>query len=162
MYLFDLSRSITGRYFDCMPPQSIEPQQLPGEDTVRTNGASAAFLFRRICGRHVMDMALLMLVMVMFSVLNKTQDPLSDPDLWWHLSNARTVCVSHTMIWADPYSFTTVGQRWINWEWLAELPFWFGYSAWGLKGIYAVTFLTFYANTLFLYWRGVAMTGRRD
>ena len=36
----------------------------------------------------------------------------------------------------------------------AELPFWFSYQAFGLRGIYLVTWAVLGANILFVYWRG--------
>jgi hypothetical protein len=57
------------------------------------------------------------------------------------------------MIWTDPYSFTAVGQQWIDWEWLSELPYLFSYNALGLRGIYLLTWLALCANILFVYWR---------
>ncbi|MGA7858614.1 MAG: hypothetical protein WCA11_11835, partial [Terracidiphilus sp.] len=86
--------------------------------------------------------------------LNLARTFLVDPDIWWHLADARFLLTTHHFIQTDPYSFTVVGQRWVNWEWLGELPYWFSYRAFGLRGIYLLTWLALSANILFVYWRG--------
>jgi hypothetical protein len=50
-----------------------------------------------------------------------------DPDIWWHLRNAQILLSTHHFIRQDLYSFTTAGQPWINPEWLAEIPYYFGF-----------------------------------
>lgn len=111
--------------------------------------------FDRIFSRHVMNMAMLMVVPLVFaSALNSSLTLVDDPDIWWHLANARILTDSHEIIWTDPYSFTAVGQRWIDWEWLSEQPFWFSYRQLGMRGIYLLTWFLFCANVLFVYWRG--------
>ena len=109
----------------------------------------------RLYSRHMMNMAILvMLPLVAAPTLNYLRTLLVDPDIWWHLANARILVATHHMIHTDPYSFTVVGQPWINWEWLSEIPYWFGYRAFGLRGIYVVTWFAFAANLLFIYGRG--------
>ncbi len=106
-----------------------------------------------------MNIALLLMVpMLIAPTLNFARTLLVDPDIWWHLADARYLLTTHHFIQTDPYSFTVVGQRWINWEWLAELPYWFSYQSLGLQGIYLVTWLVFGVNTLLLYWRGYRLS----
>jgi len=116
-------------------------------------------IFNRIFSRHAMNIALLMVIpMLIAPTLNFSRTLLVDPDIWWHLADARLLLTTHHFIQTDPYSFIVVGQRWLNWEWLAELPFWFSYQAFGLRGIYLVTWLVMCANALFLYWRGYRLS----
>ena len=64
---------------------------------------------------------------------------LSDPDIWWHLRNARYLISTHTFLRQDLYTSTIYGKPWLNPEWLAELPY---YAAWrlaGFRGIYLLT-----------------------
>ena len=111
----------------------------------------------RVFSRHAMNIALLMAApMLIAEPLSKSLTLLRDPDIWWHLANARLLLTTHHFIQVDPYCFTVMGQRWINWEWLSELPFWFSYQWMGLQGIYLFTWLILAANTLVLYWRGYA------
>ncbi len=112
-------------------------------------------LLRRVCGRHLLNMALLLALPLVFaSSFNKTLSLLNDPDLWWHLADARLLTTTHHFIQTEPYSFTVANERWINPEWLSELPCWFAYRIFALRGIYLVAWLALYANILFVYWRG--------
>lgn len=133
-----------------------DAQQLQTEHDGAT-GAQPKWLqlFNRVFSRHMMSMALLTAVVVILTGgLQKPQLLLHDPDLWWHLANARILTTTHHFIRIEPYSFTVAGQPWVNPEWLGELPYWFGYSLMGLPGLYFATELALFANILFLYWRG--------
>jgi hypothetical protein len=115
----------------------------------------AVRVFKRIFTRHVMNMAvLIVLPVVLAGPFNKVLSLLSDPDIWWHLANARILCTTHHFIHTEPYSFTVVGEPWINPEWLSELPYWFSYQTFDFRGIYFMAWLAFCANILFVYWRG--------
>jgi len=117
----------------------------------------------RIYSRHLMNVALLaMLPLVAAPTLNLARAFLVDPDIWRHLANARFLLTTHHVIQTDPYAFTAVGQRWIDWEWLSEIPYWFSYQAFGLRGIYLITWLVLAANMLFVYWRGYRMGRSAD
>jgi len=41
-----------------------------------------------------------------------------DPDIWWHLRTGQLILENHHLFHADPYSFTRLGQPWVNHEWL--------------------------------------------
>jgi len=112
-----------------------------------------AGILRKVFGRNLMDMAVLLMVTVVFSGLRQPTHVLGDPDIWWHLADARAVVQTHQFIHADTYSFTVHGEHWVNPEWLSEMPFWLGYSSFGLVGIYLVTGFLVSWNVLFLYWR---------
>jgi hypothetical protein len=115
----------------------------------------AVRIFNRIFTRHVMNMAvLIVLPVVLAGPFNKVLSLLSDPDIWWHLANARILSTTHHFIHTEPYSFTVAGEPWINPEWLSELPYWFSYQAFDFRGIYFMAWLAFCANILFVYWRG--------
>lgn len=117
----------------------------------------------RIYSRHLMNIAILMMLpLILADTLDRSRTLFVDPDIWWHLANARILWTTHHIIWTDPYSFTVVGQRWINWEWLAEQPFWVSYKVFGLRGIYLVTWLLLGANILFVYLRGYWLCRRAD
>ena len=99
-------------------------------------------LFARIFSRHAMNIALLVMLPVLFmNSLNPQLEVVRDPDIWWHLADARQLTSTHHFIWTEPNSFTVVGQRWINPEWLAELPYWFSYEALHLRGLYLAEWL---------------------
>lgn len=97
---------------------------------------------------------LIMLPMLIDPNLNVARTLLVDPDIWYHLADARLLFTTHHFIHTDPYSFTVIGKPWLNWEWLSEVPYWFSYQLFGLRGIYLLTWLALSANILFVYWRG--------
>ncbi|MGA8044351.1 MAG: hypothetical protein WCA37_16265 [Terracidiphilus sp.] len=124
--------------------------------TSATSGTKSRWirLFNRVFSRHLMSLSLLATVVVILSgTLVVPKDLLHDPDLWWHLADAKILFTTHHFIRVEPYSFTVAGQRWVNPEWLAEVPYWLGYRHFGLVGIYLVTFLGLYANVVLMYWR---------
>ena len=110
--------------------------------------------FNRIFARETMYAALLMLlVLVLTGNLGKPALQLCDPDIWWHLADARILTTTHHFIRVEPYSFTVAGERWIDPEWLSEMPFWLGYLSFGLRGVYLVTAIGLCANLLFVFCR---------
>lgn len=115
-----------------------------------------ARILRRVFGRPLMDMAILMLLPLIFSGLSNREGALGDPDIWWHLANARILCDGHHFIHVEPYSFTVAGQQWVNPEWLSEVPFWLGYKASGLTGLYFAAWFAVCLNVLAIYWRSFA------
>lgn len=124
------------------------------ETVSSARGSYFARFLRRVFGRHLMDMAILLLLPLVLSGLRNKEQVFGDPDIWWHLANARVLCESHHFIRVEPYSFTVAGQPWVDPEWLSELPFWLGFKTRGLVGIYLVAWLGVALNVLFVYWRG--------
>ena len=116
--------------------------------------------FNRIFTRHLMNIAVLMALPVIFAAtLNPSLEGVRDPDIWWHLADARQLTLTHHFLWTEPNSFTVGGQPWVNPEWLAELPYWFSYQALQLRGIYLVEWLMICANLVFMYWRSYRQSG---
>ena len=79
-------------------------------------------------------------LIVVTLVFTLSRKGISDPDIWWHLHNADYLVQHHSLPRADMYSFTVPGHPWINHEWLAELPYYYGWRVLGLSGIHAVMF----------------------
>jgi hypothetical protein len=101
-----------------------------------------------------MHLSVLMVLSVMLSQALRTPDKLfSDPDLWWHISNARILFMQHHFIWTEPYAYTVLGKPWVNPEWLGEVPFWVGFRFLGAFGIYLVTWGLIYTNVALVYLR---------
>ena len=139
-------------------PSAIES---PAPGTARMAAASPLKrAFERIFTRHLMNIAILMALPVIFTVsLNPARESMRDPDIWWHLADARQLMTTHHFIRTEPNSFTVGGQPWVNPEWLAELPYWFSYQALHLRGIYLAEWIIICANLIFLYWRGYRKSG---
>ena len=45
---------------------------------------------------------------------------------------------------------------------MSELPFWAGFKAIGLRGVYLVTWLLVCANILLVYWRSIRLARNAD
>lgn len=64
-----------------------------------------------------------------------------DPDIWWHLQDVKLQLATHGFLRHDVLSFTAANSRWMNHEWLAEIPYFVGWQAAGLAGLWLVTML---------------------
>src|SRR5215469_16676243 len=135
-----------------MSPQPLEQEAAVGTAPNRDAHSSGESLFSRIFSRHLLNAAILMLIMIMFSGLRDPGHVLSDPDIFWHLADARILWQTHHFIRVEPFSFTVAGANWVDPEWLSEVGYWIGYRAFGLRGVYMMTALVFGANILFIYW----------
>ena len=136
-----------------MQSNHAPPAQL-SEDPPRTHSGFWS-LVKAACGRHIVPIAILSMFPVLFTTaLNRELRLVSDPDIWWHLADARQMFSDHHFIRTLTTSFTVAGQPWVDPEWLSEIPYWLGYRAMELRGVYLVTWLVLSANLLFFYWRG--------
>ncbi|HET6454902.1 MAG TPA: hypothetical protein VFI02_10890 [Armatimonadota bacterium] len=59
----------------------------------------------------------------------------SDPDTWWHLKTGQLIWTSRSVPTTDPFSFTTIGERWINHEWLSQVFFYQVFAHFGFIGL---------------------------
>lgn len=84
----------------------------------------------------VLGLTLIWLLFVFASKLG-----VSDPDIWWHLRNAAQLVYTGHFVRADSWTFTVGGKPWIDFEWLAELPYYFAYHSFGERGLYLVMML---------------------
>lgn len=131
-------------------------EQTPSVGSSLAGEAKGPFsrIFSRIFGRQTTSVVLLIFIALFLrGSLNNPQELMHDPDLWWHLANARILSTTHHFIQIEPYSFSVAGERWIDPEWISEMPFWIGYRSLGLRGIYLVSTLALCANLLFVYKR---------
>jgi len=124
----------------------------PGPAPARSR---AKRVFHAAFSRHVVPVAILLMFPVMMTMaLNRNLKLVSDPDIWWHLADARQMFAQHHFIRTETTSFTVADQPWVNPEWLSEVPYWLGYRTFQLRGLYLVTWLVLSANLLLFYWRG--------
>ena len=59
----------------------------------------------------------------------------TDPDLWWHLRTGQLMLENHKLFHLDPYSFTKLGQPWIDHEWLSQILIYGLYRIGGWGGL---------------------------
>jgi hypothetical protein len=102
-------------------------------------------LVTRVFSFPVMCLFLLVPVIFGFSVRN-----IAEPDIWWHLRNGEQIVLHHVIPSVDTYSFGAAGSRWMDIEWLAEVPYFLAFKAAGLRGILAL-----YFGVLVLIYAGV-------
>ncbi len=76
---------------------------------------------------------------------------IAESDIWFHLRNAAELLQQHSFLRADLYTFTSRGSPLIDHEWLAELPYYAAYSAWGLRGVLAVYLVVLWLIFLAVY-----------
>ena len=121
--------------------------------------SAAGRWFARICSFELLVIStLLILPLILLQTFTKARAFLMDPDIWWHLANARHLFTSG-FIHTEPYAFTVAGKPWINPEWGAEIPYWLGYSHWGLHGLLIVAAIAGCLNILGIYLLARLRTG---
>ena len=107
-------------------PGGIQPSLRPRRSTLEVLRSRLLLVFPF----HVV---LTMIVLAVPFLL--ARQGMNDPDIWWHLRNAEYLVQHHHMPDHDMYSFTVPATPWINHEWLSEIPYYFGWKAFGIVGI---------------------------
>ncbi|MBI4348987.1 MAG: hypothetical protein HY553_19270 [Elusimicrobia bacterium] len=64
--------------------------------------------------------------------------PISNPDLFWHLSAARRLWSTGGVPREDWLSWTMAGVRWVDFEWLSQAAFGLAHAGGGLAGAWAL------------------------
>lgn len=126
--------------------------------TIWDRSAAGRWLARVLSFELLMISTLMIIPLLMAAAIANPQGMVNDPDIWWHLANARHL-FAHGFIRIEPYSFTVAGKPWINSEWLAEVPYWLGYSLLGLHGLLIVTIIAADLNVLGIYLLARQRTG---
>ena len=62
-------------------------------------------------------------------------DTIADPDLWGHVRFGQDIIRAGMIVTEDVYSYRTIGERWINHEWLSEVIFAAIYNLSGPRGL---------------------------
>ena len=88
--------------------------------------------------KQVCSFPVLLVLTLGASIFVFDSNSIADPDIWWHLRNAEVFVQTHSVIHHDFYSFSAAGSRWINEAWLSELPYYFAWHRFGMRGIYFV------------------------
>lgn len=142
-----------------MPEAVTEDQDLQTQKQSIWDRSAPGRIFARILSFELLMISTLLIMPLVFGQqFRHAKDLLKDPDIWWHLANARHLFTSG-FIHVEPYSFTVAGKPWINPEWIAEIPYWLGYSAWGLHGLLIVAILVADLTVLGVYLLARLRTG---
>lgn len=142
-----------------MPEVETEDQPTQAQKQSIWDRSAAGRLFGRVVSFELLMIStLLILPIVLGPMFTHPRLLLKDPDIWWHLANARHLFASG-FIHVEPYSFTVAGKPWINPEWIAEIPYWLGYSIGGLHGLLIVALIAAELNILGIYLLARLRTG---
>ncbi len=82
---------------------------------------------------HLLDARRVLVAIVAIGLFALAARSVTDPDLWWHLRTGQLILRNHAVFHSDPYSFTRLGQPWVNHEWLSDVFLFAVYrvSGWG-------------------------------
>ena len=129
-----------------MPSSTISDPAI--ETTPSAAKISRVGWFSIIFSFPTMCMSLLTAVIFYYSVRG-----IDEPDIWWHLRDARSLLHNHVFLRMDTYTFTVAGSPWINFEWLSEVPYYLAYQFAGLRGMLAVYFVVLSLIYIAVYYR---------
>ena len=65
-------------------------------------------------------------------------NPISNNDVWLHLTTGRLILERHEVPRLDEYSFTRAGSAYVAHEWLAQVLFFSIYRVFGIAGLIAL------------------------
>ncbi|HTW48760.1 MAG TPA: hypothetical protein VMD92_12480 [Acidobacteriaceae bacterium] len=98
----------------------------------------------------VLGMALVSMLFLITGT-DRVVQPLEDPDVYWHLRDAWQLLHTGHFIRADSWTFTVGGKPWLDFEWLAELPYYFAFRWLGDSGLYVVMMVLLSAILVGMY-----------
>jgi len=121
-----------------MPSSAVEPDLIavpvdvgtPDAGTTKACTTKPSSLWRSVFSFPAMLFGWIVLVVVRLA-----ERDVPDTDIWWHLRNAQFLLTHHALPNFDAYSYTVAGHPWLNHEWLAEIPYYLAWRAFGLEGI---------------------------
>jgi hypothetical protein len=106
--------------------------------------------------RRIFSFPALLGALLVTTVFAMGRNGLSDPDIWFHLLNAEYLVKTHKVPHVEMYSFTAAGLPWMNPEYLAEVPYYLAWRAFGLVGIKALSLLLLgliFLGLLYICWK---------
>ncbi|HPW45598.1 MAG TPA: hypothetical protein PKU96_04425 [bacterium] len=76
---------------------------------------------------------------------------ISGYDIWWHLKTGEIIFNTRQIPLNDIFSYTAMGNPWVNHEWLFQVMAWLLYSKIGLSSLTLLQFGIVAAMSIFLY-----------
>ena len=77
---------------------------------------------------------------------------LSASDLWWHIATGRLIVATGWLPLTDVWSFTRLGQPWLQHEWLSDLIFYLWTNLFGIYGLVYWKWLVLIATFVLLFY----------
>ncbi len=109
-------------------------------------------LVREPTSRAFLFLAFVWYSVVAFTIFVLASQRIADTDIWVHLRNAKELLSAHRFLERDLYTFTSAGARLVNFEWLSELPYYFAFQVWGLRGLLAIYLTLLWLIFGAVYW----------
>ena len=106
--------------------------------------------------RRIFSFPALLGALLVTTVFAMGRNGLADPDIWFHLLNAEYLVKTHKVPHVEMYSFTVGGLPWMNPEYLAEVPYYLAWRAFGLVGIKVFSLLLLgliFLGLLYICWK---------
>ncbi len=126
-----------------LPPSSLSP-------------AAPALGKWTMAVRRIISFPALLGALLVTTVFAMGRNGFPDPDIWLHLLNAEYLVKTHKVPRVEMYSFTAGGLPWINPEYLAEVPYYLAWRAFGLVGIKTLSLLLpvlIFLGLLYICWK---------
>jgi hypothetical protein len=79
--------------------------------------------------------ALLLLVAGILLYWSFAYAEMAGSDLWWHIAAGRELLQTKTLWMVDDWSYSALGNDWLNHEWLSDLIFYRWASLWGVESL---------------------------
>lgn len=93
---------------------------------------------------------LVAVVVLLLIFIMAARTPL-DTDFWWHIRSGEVTWQSHAPLLTDQFTFTRLGQSWINHSWLAEVIYYLVYQASSFWGVGLLVALLATGSMLLVY-----------
>jgi len=76
--------------------------------------------------------------------------PITDTDIFWHLSAGREIITNKHFLYCDPFSFSLNLPNWIDLHWLFQVSIYGFYNLFGLKGLLYFKLICIILNVIIL------------
>src|SRR5215831_7021304 len=113
-----------------MPEITEAPLERAGCSSSRRGRLNLVFSFPVMC--------MFVLTAAIFAYCPRGID---EPDIWWHMKDARYLLEHRSFPSVNTYTFTGVGSPWLNQQWLSEIPYLLAFGKLGLQGLLLTYFI---------------------
>lgn len=119
-------------------PNTNSPAEIRQDQDQSSHDAPSSANVLRYALRGIGSFSFFIAAVLVAKAVWTCRDRIADPDLWWHLRNAKWTVEHHKPPVLDTYTFTVAGASWLDHSWLSELFFYGSYHTLGLRGIFVL------------------------